>query len=190
MVYLPTITEQKSAGRVQRAGRGAGGVAVVYVQRLTHAWRHGASLHPVHCSAPVDASLSLQHWAPRRSRRLFNHTSRYLSVCSEIIYNPTSGHLLLLFWWDCKRRETNPAAEERDRGGGAGFGRHHHHGERRDGETRQRPAAVGQREDHEPQPHDPHQRVVVALLQSATVRTQNVPRGRGRDLLQGTEHRR
>lgn len=67
MVYLPTITEQKSAGRVQRAGRGAGGVAVVYVQRLTHAWRHGASLHPVHCSAPVDASLSLQHWAPRRA---------------------------------------------------------------------------------------------------------------------------
>ncbi|XP_012887304.1 PREDICTED: pre-mRNA-splicing factor 38B [Dipodomys ordii] len=39
--------------------------------------------------------------------------------------------------------------------------------------------------DDEPQPHDPDQHPVVALLQSAAVRAQDLPRGGGRDLLQG-----
>lgn len=49
----------------------------------------------------------------------------------------------------------------------------------------QRAAAVGQREDHEPQPHDPHQHPLLAILQGAALRAQDVPRGGGRDLLQG-----
>lgn len=44
---------------------------------------------------------------------------------------------------------------------------------------------MGQREDYEPQPHDPDKRPVVAVLQGPAVRAQDVPRGGGRDLLQG-----
>lgn len=44
---------------------------------------------------------------------------------------------------------------------------------------------MGERENHEPQPHDPHQHSLVALFQGAALRAQNVPRSGGRDLLQG-----
>lgn len=53
------------------------------------------------------------------------------------------------------------------------------------GQAGQRAAAVGQRKDHEPKPHDPHQHPLVALLQGAAVRAQDLPRSGGRDLFQG-----
>lgn len=46
-------------------------------------------------------------------------------------------------------------------------------------------ATVGQREDHEPKPDDPHQHPFVALLQGAALWAQDLPWSGGRDLFQG-----
>lgn len=76
-----------------------------------------------------------------------------------------------------------PGGRGRDPAAAAMWRRRRRHQAGGVGQAGQCAAAVGQREDHEPQPHDPHQHPVVALLQSAALRAQDLPRGGGRDLL-------
>lgn len=45
---------------------------------------------------------------------------------------------------------------------------------------------MGKRENDELKHDDSDQRTLLALFQSAAIRTEDLPRGRGRDLFQGT----